>query len=228
MNIEKEIENCEIFLKQIKKYDPDPFYVTHFLEQFIISSNKIFSGIFEEANRDFGLFISQKISEDTFKEKANMKEDKDAIEFSKWFSIKFSEEHKNYYPKYIKKIFDFKNKFEKLPELKIMIRSSDRYKNDFNQQIKIPLSQEKIRSNEELKIEIKRQLPVFLEIINHKRSEKNEPRVEENQVMASTFVDIENEEVEIVYAIQIYISLLKRLVQESKKKIDELKKYHVS
>ena len=30
MNIEEIIEKCEISLKQIKQYDPDPFYVNHF------------------------------------------------------------------------------------------------------------------------------------------------------------------------------------------------------
>ena len=40
MNIEEEIKKCEIFLKQIKQYDPDPFYVNYF---FIKSSSLIFA-----------------------------------------------------------------------------------------------------------------------------------------------------------------------------------------
>ena len=66
-------------------------------------------------------------------------------------------------------ICDFRNKFKKLPDVKIMIRALDRYKDDINQEIKVPLSNEKLRSKDELEIEIKRQLPVFLEIINHKK-----------------------------------------------------------
>jgi len=54
------------------------------------------------------------------------------------------------------KIFDFKKKFGKLPEIKIMIRASERYKDDINQQIQVNLSQEKLRSKDELQIEIKR------------------------------------------------------------------------
>ena len=46
MNIEETIEKCEISLKQIKQYDPDPFYVNHFFEQYISLRNKIISGIF--------------------------------------------------------------------------------------------------------------------------------------------------------------------------------------
>jgi hypothetical protein len=106
-----------------------------------------------------------------------------------------------------------------------MIRASNRYKDDINQEIKVPLSNEKLRSKDELEIEIKRQLPIFLEIINHKRREKNEPRVEENQVTASAFCDSENyENIEIVHAAEIYIPVMKRLVEESRKKIKELNK----
>ena len=225
MNIEEEVEKCEIYLKQIKQYDPDPFYVKHFFNQFILSIDNIISGIFEEANTDFGLFVSQQISEHSFNEKAKKKNDENAIKFSTWFSSKFTEEHESPYPNSIKKICDFRKKFEKLPEIKIMIRASDRYKDDINQQIKVNLNQGKIRSKEELEIEIRRQLPVFLEIINHKRREKNEPEIEENQVTASTFVEVGNkEDIEIAYASEIYIPVLKRLVEESREKIYELSK----
>ncbi|MCH7560629.1 MAG: hypothetical protein IIC67_04550, partial [Thaumarchaeota archaeon] len=88
---------------------------------------------------------------------------------------------------------------------------------------KVNLSHEKLRSKEELKIEIKRQLPIFLEIINHKRSKNNEPKVREKQVIASAFLDIEEcKDIEITYAAEIYIQVMKRLVEESRKKIKEL------
>jgi len=223
MNIEKAIEDCEIYLKQMKQYDPDPFYVNHFFNKYINSVNNIFNEIFEEGNRDFGLFISEKISQKKFDEKAKMKSDQNAMKFSEWYSIKYNQEHENPYPNVIKKICKFKNKFEKLPKIKIMIRASDRYKDDINQQIKINLHDEKLRSKEELEIEIKRQLPMFLEIINHKRSENDEPKVRENQVMASAFLDIEeHKDIEIVYAAEIYIPVIKRLVDESRNKIKEL------
>jgi len=223
MNIEKTIENCEIYLKQIKQYDPDPYYVNYFFNKYINSVNDTFNGIFEEGNRDFGLFISEKISQKKFNEKAKMKSDQNAIKFSEWYSINYNQEHKNPYPNFIKKICQFKNKFEKLPKIKIMIRASDRYKDDIYQQIKVNLSHEKLRSKEELRIEIKRQLPIFLEIINHKRNKNNEPKVGENQVIASTFLDIEEyKNIEIAYAAEIYIPVMKRLTEESRKKIKEL------
>jgi len=223
MNIEEEITKCEIALKQIKQYDPDPYYVDHFFNEYMISVNNIIKGIFEEANRDFGLFVSKPISEKKFYDKAKMKNDESAIEFSEWYSKKYIEEHKNPYPDVISQVRNFKSKFKKLPEIKIMIRASERYRDDINQEIKVNLSNEKLRSRDELDIEIKRQLPIFLQVINHKRHEKNEPKIEENQIIASAFIDIENHgDIEIAYAAEIYIPVMERLVEESRKKIKEL------
>ena len=56
----------------------------------MISINNIIKGIFEEANRDFGLFVSKKISEQKFYEKAKMKNDENAIKFSEWYSKKYT------------------------------------------------------------------------------------------------------------------------------------------
>jgi len=223
MGIEDSTKNCEIYLKKIKQYDPDPFYVNYFFNKYINSINDTFDKNHEEANRDFGLFILGKISQTKFYEKAKKKNDQNAIKFSEWYLTKYNQEHKNPYPNFIKKICHLKNKSQKIPKIKVMIRASDRYKDDINQQIKINYSQEKIRSKEELKIEIKRQLPIFLEILNYKRNKKNEPKVKENQVIASAFLDIEeHNDIEIIYASKIYIPVLKRLIEESRKKIKEL------
>jgi len=223
MSIEEALKNCEIYSKQIKQYEPDPFYVNYFFTKYIDSVEIIFNLIFEEANRDFGLFISEKITNKKFSEKAKLKNDQKSIEFSKWYKEKFSQEHQNLFPNIIKKICQFKNKLEKIPEIKIMIRPTDRYKDDISQQIKINLSNEKLRSKEELDVEIKRQLPIFLELINHKRKRKNEPKVSGNQVMASTFLDIEDhKDVEIAYISEIYILVIKRLIEDSRNKIKEL------
>ena len=223
MNIEKSIENCEIYLKQIKQYDPDPYYVNYFFNKYLNSINDIVNGIFEEGSRDFGLFITDTISKKKFDEKAKMKNDENAMKFSKWYLMKYNEEHKNRYPNVIKKICQYKNKFGKIPTIKLMIRASNRYRDDIYQEIKVNLSRGEIRSKEELEVEIKRQLPMFLEIINHKRKENNQPTVRKNQVIVSTFLDIQEiKNIEIAYASEIYIPVIKRLVEESRKKIKEL------
>ena len=227
MNIEENIKNCELYLKKIKQYEPDPYYVNYFFNEYIILVKNTLNGILEEANRDFGLFILENISEENFLEKAKIKNDTNAMEFLEWYSKRLIKEHENTYPNFIQKICEFQNKCERLPEIKIMIRASERYEADINQQIKVNLNQEKLRSKDELDIEIKRQLPIFLEIINYKRRKKNEPKVEENQIVASTFLDIDaHNDVEIVYASEIYIPVLKRLVEESRKRIKELTSFN--
>jgi hypothetical protein len=223
MNIEKELINCEIYSKQIKQYDPDPFYVNYFFTKYINSINNIINGIFEEANMDFGLFISEKITQRKFNEKANMKKDENAIKFSKWFSKKNKKEHENPYPNHMNKIRLFKNENESLPKIKIMIRATERYKNDVYQEIKIDLKNGKIISREQLDIEIKRQIPIFLEIINAKRNQNDEAKVTNKKIISSAFVNLEkNNNIEIMYLCQIYTPVIKRLVDESRDKIKEL------
>ena len=223
MNIEEEIKKCEIYSKQIKQYDPDPFYVNYFFNKYINSINDIINGIFEEANIDFGLFIKEKISQKEFHEKANIKKDVNALKFSEWFSIKYKKEHENPYPNSMNKICQFKNENESLSKIKIMIRATERYKNDFNQEIKIDLRNGKIISKEQLDIEIKIQTPIFLETINTKRNEKNEPKVTKKKIIASAFVNLEKDnDVEIMYLCQIYTPVIRRLIDESRDKIKEL------
>ena len=223
MNIEEEIKKCEIYSKQIKQYDPDPFYVNYFFNKYINSINNIINGIFEEANIDFGLFIKEKISQKEFHEKANIKKDVNALKFSEWFSIKYKKEHENPYPNSMNKICQFKNENESLPKIKIMIRATERYKNDFNQEIKIDLRNGKIISKEQLDIEIKIQTPIFLETINAKRNEKDEPKVTNKKIISSAFVNLEKDkDVEIMYLCQIYTPVIRRLIDESRDKIKEL------
>ena len=223
MNVEEEIKKCEIYLKQIKQYDPDPFYVNYFFNKYINSINNIIYGIFEEANMDFGLFVTEKITQRQFNEKANIKKDTNALKFSEWFSIKYKKEHENPYPNFMNEICQFKNKNETLPEIKIRIRATERYKNDFNQEIKIDLKNGKIISKEQVDIEVKRQTQMFLKIINAKRNEKEEPKVTKKKITASAFVNLEKDQnIEIMYLCQIYTPVIRRLIDESRNKIKEL------
>ena len=146
-----------------------------------------------------------------------------AVDFISWYDKKYVEEHNNPYPDFIKKCCELIDEHKKLPKIKVMIRVKERYSEDHNQEILVFLKNEKLRSIEELQIEIKRQMLVFLEMINYKRS-NSEPRINEKQITVSTFLDIEEngEEIEIVYAIKIYISMIKRFLIDIRKKIKEL------
>lgn len=223
MNVEAKIEKCEFYLKQIKYFDPEPFYVNYFFSLFIKSVNQVYDGIFEEANNDFGLFILSECNKEKFRKKALIKKDEKALEFVDWFEKKNKKKHESMYPKFIKDVIEFQKKFNKLPKIKIMLRAKERYSKDVNQEILVKLTNGKLRSKKELEIEIKRTLLVFLEIINNKRTSNNEPKVKEKQITASTFMQIkENEECEIVYASEIYIPILTRFVSESREKINHI------
>ena len=223
MNIEEEVKKCGIYSKQIKQYDPDPFYVDYFFNKYINSINNIIDGIFEEASIDYGLFIAKETTQEKFNERASMKKDKNALKFSKWFSIKYKKEHENSYPNFMNEISQFRNRNESLPKIKIMIRATERYKNDFNQEIQINLKNKKIISKQQLDIEIKRQTQTFLEIINAKRSRENEPKVTKKKIISSAFVDLKKEQdIEIMYLCQIYTPVIRRLIDESRNKIKEL------
>jgi hypothetical protein len=106
------------------------------------------------------------------------------------------------------------------------IQANQRYKDDVFQSIQVGLTKGKIRSKKELQIEIRRQMPVFLEIINQKRKKKNEPKVSEKQVVASTFLEMKNhEDIEIPYACEVYLPVLKRFLDESRKEIKRLTRW---
>ena len=222
MNVEEKIDECEFYLNQIKHFEPDPYYVNYFFRLFIKSADKAYDKIFEEADTEFGLFVLGNCNKKKFYEKALLKKDEKALEFVNWFENKIKNEHKPQVPNFMKKVIKFQNKNRKLPKIKIMIRAKERYPKDINQEILIDLVNGKLKSREELEIEIKRQIPMFLEIINKKRSSCSEPKVNQKQVTASTFMQIkENEEYDIVNACEIYISVLKRILIETREEINK-------
>ena len=80
-----------------------------------------------------------------------------------------------------------------------------------------------IISKEQLEIEMERQTPIFLEIINIKRNDKDEPKVTNKKITCSAFLTLKNEQnFEIMYLCQIYMPVIRRLFDESKDKIEEM------
>ncbi len=226
MNVEEKIRDCEYNLKQINHFNPDPYYVNYFFEAYIQSLIDVYDKILEEANRDFGLFISGKPTKEKFKKKAKEKNDQKALRYLTWFEKNYQNEHKSSYPNFIKETINFFKKYNFLPKITIKIRASPRYQNDVFQLIQVGLTNRKIRSKEELQIEIKRQTPTFLEIINQKRKKENEAKVSEKQVIASTFLEMKNyEDIEISHACEIYLPVLKRFVDESRNEIKRLTRW---
>jgi hypothetical protein len=223
MNIEEKIKDCEYNLKQISHFNPDPYYVNYFFKAYLQAVIDVFDKIFEEANRDFGLFVSEKSSREKFERKAIEKNDQLALKFLSWFNESYENEHNRSYPSFINKLIYFLKEYNHLPKIIIKIGANQRYQDDVYQLIQVELTKGKIRSKEAMQIEINRQTPLFLEIINQKRKSKNEPKVAKNQVMASAFLELKNyEDIEIEYACEVYLPVMRRLLDESRNEIKKL------
>jgi len=223
MNFEEKIRDCKYNLKQINHYNPDPYYVGYFFEAYLKSAIEICNKIFEEANRDFGLFVFGECTIEKFERKALEKNDQSALRFLSWFKENFEKEHANPYPNFIQSTMNFFKEHGHVSNITVKIRANQRYKDDVSQPIQVGLTNGKIRSKEELQIEITRQTPIFLEIINLKRKNNNEPNVSENQIIASAFLERKNhEDMEIAYSCEIYLPVLKRLLDESMNEIKRL------
>ena len=80
-----------------------------------------------------------------------------------WFDKKYDEEHKNTLRILLEKIINSKIAIENWQKLRLWLK--ERYVGDPNQEIISNLRYGKLRSKEELQIEIKRQMQIFLELI---------------------------------------------------------------
>jgi hypothetical protein len=226
MKIEEKLIDCKNFLEQINHFNPDPYYVDYFFRLYLQSISDIYDGIFEEANRDFGLFISGKCTKNKFENKAIEKDDKLALKFLSWFDENYQNEHRNSYPNFIQDVTYFFKEYNHLPKTVIKIQADQKCKDDVFQLIKVGLTDGKIRSEKELEIEVRRQIPMFLEVINQKRKINNEPKVGGKQIIASAYLEMKNyEDFEIKYSCEIYLPVIKRILDESRNKIKELTRW---
>ncbi|MDH3677830.1 MAG: hypothetical protein OEQ12_05955 [Nitrosopumilus sp.] len=223
MSIEEKIRDCEFNLKQINHFNPDPYYVDYFFKAYIQFVIDVYYKIFEEANGGFGLFVSGKCTKEKFEKKAKEKDDHLALKFLSWFEENYKKEHNGSYPNFIQETIYFFKQYNHLPKIIIKIRPNQRYKDDFFQSIQVGLTKGKIRSKKELEIEIKRQMPVYLEIINQKRKSRSEPKISKNQIIASAYLEMENyENMEISHACEVYLPVMRRILDESRKEIKQL------
>ena len=217
------IKDCKYNLTQIIHFNPDPHYVAYFFQEYIHCVIKFYEEILQEANGDFGLFISEKCTVENFEKKSIEKNDETALKFLSWFKENYKKEHNGAYANFIKTIISYYSQKKKIPKILIKILADQRYKDDPVQRVIVGLKEGKLKSKDELKIEVKRQTPIFLEIINQKRESMGEPKVNESQVISSTFLELKNlEDVEIPQACEIYISVMIRFLEDSRRKIKKL------
>ena len=222
MNAEQHIEECRFRHAQIQLYDPDPTYVANLLVEFSISADHVFDSIFEEADNSFGLFVKDKITEHSFRARAVERNDQKALEFCEWFAINYINEHKMSYPSFIDKVRQFIRCNGRSPTVKTMMIAQDRYHDDPAQEI-IDVHGRRVRSKIDVQSSMRRQMTSFLMIINNKRTRAREPQVTDNQVISTTFAEIEDTSMEIVYATRVYIPMMVRIKDESRLKINEFR-----
>ena len=225
MDIEQRIKDCEFNLKQINYFNPDPYFVSHFFENYIKHVKNFYLGIIEEASIDYGLVSSSKTTITEFAEKAYEKNDEYSLKFLSWYNENFKNEHKTPYPNFIKKAI-FMNATEyHCSKFSIKLISNQRYQDDPFLEIKFARKDNKPIYTDMLNIEMNRQIPIFLDIINKKRKNNNEPKVLESQVIPSAFLKKNGVEgIEILKACEVYLFVLNRILKESRKKIKELTK----
>ena len=223
MFVEEKLKDCRYNLKQIIHFNPDPYYVDYFFRMYIQSVSDFYDEIFEEANRDFGLFVSGKCTKEKFEKKAVKKDDVLALRFLSWFKENYEKEHSRTYPKFIKEIICFLNEYHFLPKIIVKMKPDQIYEDDVFQLIKVGLTKGKIKSKEDLEIEIKRQTPVYLELINQKRKKKNDPKLSKNQINVSAYLEMKNyENIEISHACEVYLPVMTRILEKSRDEIKQL------
>jgi hypothetical protein len=222
MDVEEKINDCKFNLNQIIHFNPDPYYVTYFLKKYLQGVIDVYDGILEEANRDFGLFVSGRCTIEKLEFKAGQKNDQTALKFISWYNENYKVENRGPYPNFIAKMISIVKQNDSFPKILVKMTAKQGYKGDHFQEIKVNLSNGKLIVKE-LEIQIKRQIPVFLEIINQKRKDHDEPKVYENQVIASAFVDMRDfEDIEVLQACTVYLSVMQRFWDDSREEINRL------
>lgn len=220
MSIEDLIEGCKAEAGQIRRYDPDPHYVGYFFRSYLGLVERAYGAILGEADRDFGLFATRGGVEG-LRERSLAKNDSAAARFVSWYEEKVRGEHRDHYPALMQEVRRFYGSRGRLPGIRVMLRARDRYKDDVFQEIRAGLSGGALRSREELQVEAGRQAPVFLEVINSKRTENGEPAVSRDGVVASAFFE-GFDGFEIGYAAEVYVRVVRRIADDSRKRIREL------
>ncbi len=221
MSLDLLFDECKFNVEQMKRFDPEPLYVHKFLIDFLNLSEKIVEGILEEADRDFGLFVGNKLTLRKFEEKAKEKKEKIALRFASWFKSYYKEEHKLPYPNSIQHARAYLKTNKTLPLPRIKLLSKSRYKGDPSHPIPVPLNNGRLVSRVDLEASVDRNKPFALDIINSKRAKEGQPSVSNKDITSAAFLEISEKEFEVAYSCQLYLSTLRNLISESRRKIRE-------
>lgn len=219
MNVEEILRRCTAQVGQIARFDPEPYYVRHAFQSYLDMINAVYAGILEEADRDFGLFAARHTVEG-LRERCNQKNDAAAAEFVSWYEELLAGEHKSHYPAFMRSMTVWYGLGRTLPDAKIMLRAEDRHTHDIHLDLPSMPRNGKI-PREQLQVEINRQAPTFLMLINRKRSANGEPAVPRHGIVASAFFE-GFEDFEISHASEVYVPVMRRIISDARERIKEL------
>lgn len=249
MNPDEAVQECAACAMQIKRYDPDPHYTGYYFGRYIRAVNLAIDGIFAEADIDFGLFTGGSITQEIFADSLKRRGDQSAAAFLKWYEDRYPEWHSGAYPQMMDVVRRVTNMTGHKVEIEIMIRAADRYKDDPVHHLGAGLTRNgRLRSEMELDVAVRRNTALFVEVINHKRRSRDEPVTDARRLVTSTFAVINAPSthessagmstlgaessgaltrigtppqivMELAYSTEIYIQVIKRIVEESRQEI---------
>lgn len=222
MDIEESLEECRMSLSNIMKYNPEPFYVDEFFLEFLESVKNVINGIVREAERDFGLFINKKINLESFREKAELKNDLKALEFHDWLESRIIKENQFNMARFIWDCLKLTENKGIIPSSKIFLKPKEPIDEDVVYPLNILMKNGKILSKDELEISKKHNLNLFTKIINERRKLNSNEKISEKEVEVSALIDFDGEYFEILECCKIYLNILKEIVDEARNRIKQL------
>ena len=187
--------------KIIRQHDPDPHYIRHVLAGYLDAAERAINGIFSDANTCFGLGIRRRaITRDVFEDalwqrsrqkKGAQAADILASEFLKWYDTQYAKRwHAGTLARMMAIVRHTRLMTGQIPDIITMITPKHRHKDDPTCEIDISrlTHNGRLRSREELYSHMQREMPVFLEVLNHKRHQKGEVKASAGRdVTVSTF-----------------------------------------
>ena len=232
------VQRCAEHAGYIGLHDPDPHYTGHCFAEYLRAADAAVDGIFVAAGADFGLSLGRPATRDSFAQGIRHG-DILASEFLKWYDDQYQHQwHSGTYPHMMMMARDMARATGQAPEIRIMIRAEDRYRDDPIYDIDTTglVSNGRLCSRDGLLARVRYMTPIFLELVNHKRRQKGEPRVSGKGVVASAFAVIHAGGhagkpcapppppspqssppvlMELAYAAEVYVQVIQRMRSES-------------
>ena len=228
------MQECRMRARQIRLHNPDPYYAGRHFEQYLRAANAAVDGIFHTAGIDFGLLPCRgtPAARDSFEAAIRGRGGRDASasEFLEWFDARHSGTwHSAVYTRAVGAARRMVRAHGRAPGVRILIGVSDGYADDPSYEVDTAglTYRGRLRSRDELSVEVRRRLPAFLDLANDTRRRSGEPAVSAKDVGAFCFAVVRHEggetnTVEMAREADVYVQALQRMISESEARIRDL------